>query len=86
MMRQSSEPCTGSVVVAPPLSRCADYLPSYPLRLVGSMAATSNSLYEPTNFYGFGGLFDPYVAPCGTRLSTGATYMPRIENTGLSAT
>jgi len=85
MMRQSSEPCTGSVVVAPPLSRCADYLPSYPLRLVASMAATSNLLYKTTNFYGFEGHLDPYVAPCEAQLSTGATYSPRIENTGLSA-
>ena len=85
MMRQSSEPCTGSVVVAPPLSRCADYLPGCPLRPVAYLADTSNSMYEATNFYGFEGNLDPYVAPCETRLSTRATYLPRIENTGLPA-
>ena len=49
------------------------------------MAATSNSLYETTNFYGFEGHLDPYVAPYKVQLSMGATYMPRIGNTGLSA-
>jgi hypothetical protein len=49
------------------------------------MAATSNSLYETTNFYGFEGHLDPYVAPREAQLSTGDTYMPRIENTRLSA-
>jgi hypothetical protein len=43
MMRQSSKPCTGSAVgIAPPLSRWADYLPGYPLRLVGHFLATLN--------------------------------------------
>ena len=44
MMRQSSKPCIGLRGFIPPLSRCLDYLPAYPLRLVGFFLAAENQV------------------------------------------
>ena len=70
-MRQSSEPCNRVFGgYAPPLSRCGDYLPGYPMCLAEAGRTTRNYEVTTTKFFGLGGLFDPFVGSGCTRLST----------------